>query len=560
MKYRKRNYIHIYTKILLIVLTISLIYIPLVFENSTFNSTNTGYNSNLKQSSFSKDDYTPILKEEKQALGNVTINNIDFTELEMGFYIYNTTYPLLWNDYYTNSLNLTQINIHFIETIETAIVDNLDDNIEDRSIITVKLNESLYVEYNNLTLGYLIYHSRLVPCDLVEFFIDNGTNITELTIDTDYSIDNDNFIVFNYETYFQEWSTSNFSMYLIWEYDLTLNDWRLSQNSKKNLIINEKIQNFTVDFNYNFILNGRQYDQSISESTIFANDIIIALTVNLPDKNSLNDHVLELNNVSVNINDHLINKTIKIFLTDDFNANQSLVSLNFTSSYILEFIEPLGETWAIDRLVEGRNTRERIYFASLINGPQHIYLKFVSFYEPTIYFDQVIKNYSLFERDFAYFYVNVSETGKEGIKISVPYLIAGETCPFIIKYASTQPLRIVVTDNIKMPLVGADLEIYYFGQKYGTFISSDHVQPISPGKSNENGEIKLNDVPNGNYTIRVYYNGIFLKESVVNTKNEINYVYTNYPHFPFWIIIFGSINGLILLFGVIFYLKNKKTR
>jgi hypothetical protein len=104
------------------------------------------------------------------------------------------------------------------------------------------------------------------------------------------------------------------------------------------------------------------------------------------------------------------------------------------------------------------------------------------------------------------------------------------------------------------------VKVFYYGQEYGTYISKERVQPIAPGSSNEHGEIVLYNVPHGNYTIRVYHSGIFLKETQVSTEININYVNTNYPHFPLWIMIFGIINGIILIFGLIFYFNYKKLR
>lgn len=558
---KKPNYTFVNIKILLVILIISFVLIPLVLGNIRFNSNSIIYDPLLKTGDFSKDDYTAILTEEKHGLGNISINYIDFNELETGFSIYNETYPKIWEDYNSKALNMTPIDMQFVETMEPAIVENLKENIQDRNVITVKINESLFVEYKNLTRGYLIYHARLYPCNLLQFFVDNNTEVFELINETDYIIDENEFIVFNYDNYFQKGFPFNFSMYFIWEYDITIESWDLAQYFDPNLIMNEIQQNFTVKYSYNFTLIGKKLGSTILRRNVYADNIDLALTVNLPDKNSLNDHTLELNNEIVNIITHLNpDKSIDIFLTDNFDANQSKFSANFTSSFTLEFIDPVGETWAIDRHVAMRNIRERIYFPSLINGPKHIYLKYISFNEPTIYFDQNIINYSLFERKIAFFKVNTSLTGEEGINVRIPYLIVGETCPFIIKYETTQNLHVVITDNIKMPLVGASVEVFYYGKKFGTYISNDRIQPIHPGITNEHGVIKLNNVPYGNYTIRVYYNAKFIIESTVNTYNEINYIYTNVPHVPLWILIFGISNGSILIIGMAFYLKYKKKR
>jgi len=153
----------------------------------------------------------------------------------------------------------------------------------------------------------------------------------------------------------------------------------------------------------------------------------------------------------------------------------------------------------------------------MVTGPPHIFLKNVAIYDTNIYIDQVVKSSSLFNREVLYFDANASVPRKSGLKVIVPYLIAGETCPFSIKYLATQTLKIVVTDTIKMPLVGARVEIFLFAVEYGTYISNQHIQPINPGLSDENGQIVLYDVPVGNYTAKIYWQGKVVKEAIVNT-------------------------------------------
>ncbi|MFW9896559.1 MAG: hypothetical protein ACFFD7_12205, partial [Candidatus Thorarchaeota archaeon] len=132
------------------------------------------------------------------------------------------------------------------------------------------------------------------------------------------------------------------------------------------------------------------------------------------------------------------------------------------------------------------------------------------------------------------------------------------TCPFSIFYRSTESLNIIVTDSIKMPLVGTKVEILHFGAIYGTYISNKTVQPIDPGRTNGNGQILLYDLPRGNYTIKVIWQGNVVKEEMVTTDKSINYIFTNVFHFPLWILVFGAVSGMLLLMGVIIYLKYNK--
>ena len=515
----------------------------------------------LNTSVFSKENFSAILTEEKQGLGNITVTDIDFSELEMGFYLDNESYPHLWEDYNSSALNITSKGIKFNGTVSPAIQDNLNEKVNNTIRIITRLNESLEFEYNNSQEGYLIYHSRLYPSRLKEVHVTNGTDVLELNPETAYHIDDDNFLVFNYEEYFPESSNFTFTMYIIWEYIVKITNWELIQIEDENLKLSKKEQNITVTFNYNFELYAEKYKQTFKGITYVAENVYFALRVNLLDKKSLNDHQLKLKDELVNINKYLNpDKSINVTLLDSFSGNVSLFALNFTTQYTIKFLDPVNKNWAIDRLIASRNVRERIYFPLLRSGPKHIYLKFLTIYEPTITIDQVLGNTSLFERNVVYFDANLSIPGKEGLMVKLPYIIKGETCPFTIKYMTNVALRIVITDNIKMPLVGANIEIFYHNKIYGTYVSNEKSQPIAPGKSDDNGEIIIKNVPHGNYTIRVYYEGKFIKEEIVSTYNRFNYIYTDVPHIPFWIIIFASINGIILIFGIIFYLKNKKSR
>jgi len=362
----KKNWNYIVTTITTITIMVILLS-PLVLSNLNNRSffipgKVENYNDTPLTSNLSKNNFSEILSNEKHSLGNLTINDIAPRELVLGFYAYNDTYPLIWEDYKSNALNITMTGLKFMETIEPAIKDNLDENIIDNSVITVKLNESLEVKYNNSQSRDLIYHGRLNPSRLVEIYVNNGTNINILESETDYIIDNNDFIVFDFKDYFyQNASVYNFSMYIIWEYDLALDPWAITQDPETEITIREEEQDVIAHFSYHFILTGKRYGPSIGDVDDIADYLDIALTFNHPDSSLINNHILELNGEIVNINNHLNpDNTIDIFLSNLFSANSSF-TLNFTSSYTLKFIQPVENTWAIDRLIEMGNIRERIY-------------------------------------------------------------------------------------------------------------------------------------------------------------------------------------------------------
>ncbi len=528
---------------------------------------------------FSKNDYNEILEQEEHGLGNITITNITFDAgFGKGFDAHDKYYTLL--DDIGTGLNITHKEIIFLNTTSIAIVDNLNENITERREITVRLNETLSVQYNTSigdVEGFLIYSPLLFNCRLMELWEKvNGTSDVNKVNEVDYSMDNDiNFLKFEYDDYFGT-EFKNFSMYLIWEYDLTIDSWELYQypDSELSLLIINQEQTIYPKYNYHFDLNGMRFNTSTSE-IIGAHELKVKLKINLPDMELVWNHELTFNGVLVgDINDY-INPDGSMNVGDYFTANNTRFNLDFQCNFTVRFYNAVDKTWAIDRLIRGNNVRERIYFPTIVSGPTSIYLKYITIFESTISIDQVISNTTLFERNLPYFDANVSlleedirdsiiftenATKKKGLEIKLPYLIKGEICPCIFEYTTTRNLKIKITDNIYMPIANLEVKIYYYGIIFGTYISNEKTQPISPTITNENGEILVKNVPNGNYTIKIFQNNELLMETSVSSYIDINYVVTNIPHFPLLILIFGIFSCIPFFIGLIYYNKYKNKR
>ncbi|MHA1756583.1 MAG: hypothetical protein ACTSVV_07430, partial [Promethearchaeota archaeon] len=101
----------------------------------------------IEPQALSRYDFEPIIKEEKQGLGSITVSNASFNVDDLGFYLLGSKYPLL-DDYYYNALNLTFGGIRFVQTIRNARSDNINPNITENFIITLRYNESVKVHYN----------------------------------------------------------------------------------------------------------------------------------------------------------------------------------------------------------------------------------------------------------------------------------------------------------------------------------------------------------------------------------------------------------------------------
>ena len=563
-----------YRKFLIVLFVVLSSIIPLIFMDDLFNYNsldreNFNINIDPKIQVFSKDDYTPILDVPEQGLGNITITKLTFNE--EGIFNRSDRYPDLVDDLISGALNITYLGTQYMQTNEIAQFNNLDMSLPESDKITVLINESISVQYNSSiggSEGYLIYSPRLFPRVLKQVLVQNeSSSITEELSEEDYSLDVDDYLIFDYQNYFQD-NFHNFSIYFIFEYKLTAYGWELAQDSNNILTLTQQEQIFSPSFHYNFTLTGLKNSDNLTEIFIPADNLVVELIVNPLDKNLFYDLQLKINDQVVNDfleQDNLINVTI--------SADAKLFSLAFKTNFTLKFEDPVDYSWAIDRLIEGRNVRERIYFPSLVSGPKHIFLKNVSLIESTIIINQIISNSSLFGRPVNYFDVIVSITQssieysliftenavkRKGLRLTIPYLILGETNPFLLKYDATNDLKIVITDNIRMPLIGYRIELLYFGKVFGTYISNDLTQPMAPAYSNENGEILIENVPNGNYTVKIYQDNIVIMDALINTFSQVNYINTKIPYFPLWIIVFGGINGVLVLFGLIIYFNHKR--
>lgn len=543
---------------------ISLFLIDSPSNYSSLNLENNNISINPELSSFSVDDYSPIINAPEQGLGNITITQFSFDE--EGIFNQSDNYPNLVDDLSSGALEISYLETRYIQTTEIAQFNNLDDSLPESNKITVLINESISVQFNSSVSGsegYLIYSPVLYPRVLNQVLVINNTGaIIEELNEEDYTIDSDDYFVFNYQNFFSA-TFHNFSIYFIFEYTLTLEAWDLTQDPSDVWLLTQQTQTFSPSFYYNFTLIGIKITGNLTIPPVPADNLVLEIIVNPIDKDLFFDHILEINNqtkVDFLEPDKKINVTI--------SADTKLFSLKFSANFTIMFENSVDFSWAIDRLIGGRNIRERIYFPSLISGPKHIFLRDITLIESTIIVDQIISNSSLFGRNVNVFDEIVSITQetiensliftenavkRKGLKIFIPYLIVGETNPCFLKYSATNDLKIVITDSIRMPLTGYRIELKYYGKNYGTYISNDFNQPMAYAYSDENGEILIENVPNGNYTVKVYQGTVLITEFQINTFREVNYLITKVFHFPLWILIFGGINGILILLGLLLY-------
>lgn len=524
-------------------------------------------NQNNTDNRFFISDFPAKLTQEKQGLGDMYAYGVSFSSF--GIISRPEVYPNLIYDITSDYLNLTYSGTDFISTIKSANLDDQEGVLES-DVLTIELRDRIYVEYSeasNRLQGYLIYLPKLASSTLTAAIVQNGSENLSLN-SNDYTIDDANFFVFDYENFFKN-DTFSFTLYLYYKYDVSITEWKLSQLREEEISLIQKEQNITVNFNYQFNVTGIKYLSSSLSDIGQADDLGLFLKVNLVDKDLLYNHEGTVNNNELsNVVDS--NNEFDILIS----ADNSQFKCNFTCNYTVEFFDAVDKSWAIDRLVSRRNTRERIYFPTITSGPEKILVKYLTIIENTITSDQVLEVKSLFNRDIEYYEVNISIITEEiqnslvftenvirliGLKIILPYLIKGEISPFSVKYSANYKLTVELKDDINMPLENVEIKIYYFGVEYGTYVSNNFTQPLSTVITTTNGRIELEDIPNGNYSVRIYDGTVLLSEQFVSPESEINYVNTDVPHNPLVLLVFLLVSCTIIVFGIFLHLKQKRS-
>ncbi len=141
-----------YKKITIISILILSALVPIIFLDDIFKHNTLDYNDNyfdvdLNSSLFSNEDYVPILDDPLQGLGNITITKFTFNE--EGLFNQSEEYPNLVDDLSSGALNITYLSTQYLETIEIAQFNNLDESLLESDKITISINESISIQYNS---------------------------------------------------------------------------------------------------------------------------------------------------------------------------------------------------------------------------------------------------------------------------------------------------------------------------------------------------------------------------------------------------------------------------
>jgi len=543
-KLKRRTYI----LVILFVFSISLLIIPINYINDLNQIDLNNFNHALNSPQLQHFEYEPVLSEKLNSLGNISI--IDIDTQDQGFLYRNIGHDNIKNDLDSGNLIARNFDINNIHTIRPAKSNNTDKSDRFETII-VKFNISITFDYNSSASGLLMYETNLHPSNLLKAYLNES-----LLPKDNYTIESNSAFIYNYqEHHTAENGTLNFSF--TYNYSINLENWVIRQNVYQDLSIVNETQKFSLDFTYKFKISASI--KTPQGSFVLAENLTLGYLFCPQDSDKLYNFEYLIGNESKDINYH---KTPQNWFNGSARANQTEISLQFTTDFTVAFKNVCHDFWAIDRLVWSNNIRERIYFIEIIDGPSSIYLERLHFNELYIYYDQFKNLKTNFEREGIVEDLNTTEedglTPTLGLKINLPYFIKNEVLGVIIRYETTESLSVVVTDQIKMPLPGVSLKFYFFNQTYGTYISTVKSQPIPTKITDYAGQVILYNVPIGVYRVEVYNPlGQLVTNETADSSIAPNFVGTNIPHFPTTIIIFSIIYSIILGIGIWIYTKNK---
>ena len=166
-----------YKKITIVTILIFSALVPIILLDDNIKYNTLDYKDNYfdvdpNANLFSDEEYVPLLDEPLQGLGNITITKFTFNE--EGFFNQSEEYPNLVDDLSSGALNITYQGTKYLETIEIAQFNNLDESVLESDKIMVSINESISIQYNSSienSEGFLIYNPRLFPRSLKQVFV-----------------------------------------------------------------------------------------------------------------------------------------------------------------------------------------------------------------------------------------------------------------------------------------------------------------------------------------------------------------------------------------------------
>ena len=493
-------------------------------------------------------------------LANITIDQISTPE------------PLV-ND--TDGVNITIINRTFVPE-RTKNASNKDPVIGLRYIERVNITcfdtsiESGYtVEYYPSLANRTNYnHVKISNASRSWTFTQENNSIIQTKIVFFYQTSEDRFLM-NISTAVRELENSTLyenASYLVeieYTYNITLSPW-IFESTSNGLIIDGVQENLTANYSTSFkILSEKSINMTLlfkpKSGDLYFNDSLY-VDGNLDEPYSI-AYNGSIGGFRINPGGGFI------------QANGTEIEIKFSMNMSVQFTNIYNQLWSQDEFIEGYNKRRRIFDLEITEGPEEYLLENVNFNLTTFNYSNAIPSQmysdpetglSIQQNDYQIYDSEKEEfvSIENGTTVKVSRLQKSVGISRVgFNYIAQFGARIRVLDEARNPLIRASVELDYFGKDFGVLMANDGFIAFPSKLSNNLGEVYYNNLPEGNYSLKVLYQGEVVKVQnfTLGETNQISNfdIVTIVPYPPLYLISWIAAFAIITIVGLGLIKKKK---
>ncbi len=508
--------------------------------------------------------FTPIVNDPNSPVGNLTIQNANFIE---GIKIPLGNVSSIW---FNGTFNQTTAFASYNTSTVTG-----DSRQAKISISWYEYMEIFKTDPNWIASPWFNYSSRVPLASLISVEYNStigwGTLVTAPSSFYAYafvgSTFNSNFLNFSLgamnPAFISNTTNATVLTRVKYSYQIPISSWQVLENSTS-----IAVPNLINSFNQTYYETFRIDDPTL----VAAGSSLLNMTLAYVPFYGANVKFLSLWNASVEVPPSKFKITLPANnMTFVSNASADY-KIYFNASFTIQFDQPVNPpyNYAVDRLASDNDVREHWYYVKVTEGPDLLRIAQLEFNDTTIAYEDTIGTSTYFGRPLARNWNNYTVTVDEntntinnGTNLKGGYFVNGETDVLMLSYDATHNLTIAILDQIYTPIEGAEVTLYRDGIPFGSYTSAVLNYSMPAKLSDASGLVVFTNLPSeiqsgiaGNYTIHVAYGGNDYGFYAVDI-NKTNDLKTLIPHFPTWLIIWGSFSLVVTFYGFAKYKRYK---
>nr|MDO8087424.1 hypothetical protein [Candidatus Sigynarchaeum springense] len=258
--------------------------------------------------------------------------------------------------------------------------------------------------------------------------------------------------------------------------------------------------------------------------------------------------------------------------TVDLNSTGVAFKIEFNYSATVGFVEQHAGKWNSDGIASRLNTRTRTYKLAVLSGPKTLLVEKVEFTANDVAYAsvylitrKVIPSSSITLMDDTYTYYDTilekEVTKSNGTKVIVGRIQkTNGTVAASFNYNASYSVSLRVLDELRNPLPGAEVTLYFHGIRFGPLMSLNktYLQPVKI--ANSFGSVFYDYLPEGNYSVEVRFQGHVKTHEFTlygATKSISIEIITGVPYQPWILISWIAIFGLLCILGIALFKQRR---